>query len=65
MIKLLAREGGNFRKSGKYANFHKNIFFALIYFHAILAGRKNFGTIGWNLPYMFDLSDFEVSSAQL
>jgi len=54
-----------FRKSGKNSNFHKNMFFGLVYFHAILQGRKKYGTIGWNVPYQFDFSDFEVSSAQL
>lgn len=54
-----------FRKSGKQANHHKNLFFGLAYFHSILEGRKRYGTLGWNLPYKFDYSDFEVSNAQL
>jgi dynein heavy chain, axonemal len=65
MVKLIQREGGSFRKSGRYANFHKNLFFALLYFHALMAGRKDFGTVGWNLPYHYEIADFEVSSAQL
>lgn len=40
-----------FRKSGKQANYHKNLFFGLAYFHSILEGRKRYGTLGWNLPY--------------
>ena len=56
---------GFFRRSGKQANYHKNLFFGLAYFHSILEGRKRYGTLGWNLPYKFDYSDFEVSNAQL
>jgi dynein heavy chain len=41
------------------------MFFGLVYFHAILSGRRKYGTVGWNVPYVFDLSDFEVSNAQL
>ena len=41
------------------------MFFGLVYFHAILSGRRKYGTIGWNVPYVFDFSDFEVSNAQL
>ena len=54
-----------FRKSGKNGNVHKNLFFGLIYFHAILEGRIKYGVLGWNVPYKFDSSDFEVSNAQL
>lgn len=56
---------GFFRKAGKHANFHKNVFLGLAYFHANLGGRRRYGTLGWNLPYQFDFSDFEVSNAQL
>jgi len=54
-----------FRKSGKNANVHKNLFFSLAYFHSILEGRIKYGVLGWNVPYKFDVSDFEVSNAQL
>jgi len=55
----------SFRNSRKLYNFHINMFFGLVYFHAILSGRRKYGTVGWNVPYVFDLSDFEVSNAQL
>jgi dynein heavy chain len=64
MIRHQAKDG-YFRKSGKQANLHKNLFFGLVYLHALLKGRKNYGHLGWNLEYQFDFSDFEVSSAQL
>jgi hypothetical protein len=54
-----------FRKSGRLASYHKNLFFGLAYFHANLEGRKRYGTLGWHVPYKFDFSDFEVSNAQL
>jgi len=54
-----------FRKSGRFAGYHKALFFGLAYFHANLEGRKKYGTLGWHVPYKFDYSDFEVSNAQL
>ena len=58
-----------FRKAGKlvnvHANLHKNLYFALMYFHTVVLGRGRYGPIGWNAPYEFDGSDFEVSNAQL
>lgn len=54
-----------FRRSNKAANIHKNLFFSLAYLHALLDGRKKYGTLGFNLGYTFDHSDFEVSQAQL
>jgi len=53
------------RKSGKNAGYHKNLFFGLAYLRSIVEGRKKYGALGWNLPYKFDVSDFEVSNAQL
>jgi hypothetical protein len=56
---------GFFRKAGRHANYHKNLFTGLAYFHANLGGRRRYGTLGWHLPYQFDFGDFEVSNAQL
>mmetsp|Transcript_42571 Transcript_42571/g.65291 ORF Transcript_42571/g.65291 Transcript_42571/m.65291 type:complete len:142 (-) Transcript_42571:1643-2068(-) len=52
-----------FRKSAKLATFHKNLFFSLAYMHSIMECRGKYGTLGWNVPYKFDMSDFEVSNA--
>jgi len=41
------------------------LFFALAYMHSILECRGKYGTLGWNVQYKFDFSDFEVSNAQL
>ena len=62
---LFQAEGGYFRGSQRNAQLHKNIFFCLMYFHAIVTNRKHYGIIGWNIPYQFAFSDFEVSAAQL
>ena len=63
---LLGQEKeGFFRKSGQMANYHKNLFLGLAYFHANLGGRLRFGTLGWHMPYDFDFSDFRISVMQL
>ena len=52
---------GYFRKSTENGNLHKNIYFGLSYLHAILDGRRRYGTIGWNVAHEFDANDFEIS----
>ena len=54
-----------FKKSKESSRLHKNLFFALVYFHSVLVGRKKYGSVGWNVPYQFDLSDFDISALQL
>jgi dynein heavy chain len=65
MGKMLAEQEKDsyFRKSGKHAAFHKNLFFGLAYLHAVLDGRKKYGPLGWNVQYQFDFSDFEISNS--
>jgi hypothetical protein len=58
-------QDGFFRKSGRHANVHKNLFVGLAYFHAILGSRARFGNLGWNLPQKFEQNDFEMSNLQL
>ena len=58
-------QDGFFRKSGRHANVHKNLFVGLAYFHAILGSRARFGNLGWNLPQKFEETDFEMSNLQL
>jgi hypothetical protein len=40
----------------KYQKLH----FALAYFHSVLLERRKFGTLGLNIPYDFNDTDFEV-----
>ena len=52
-----------FKKSTRSAqNLHKNLFFSLAYFHSVLEGRRDYGVLGWHVPYKFDFSDFEISN---
>ena len=59
-IETCEAEGG-FRRSLTNNTFHKNAFYGLSYLHAILEGRKNFGSMGWNIYNGFDASDHEIS----
>jgi len=39
---------------------YKSLLFALTFFHSVLVERKKFLTLGWNVPYAFNDSDFLV-----
>ena len=39
----------------------KKLFLALSFFHAIVRERRNYGSLGWNLNYDFNDSDFRIS----
>eukprot|EP01135_Chromosphaera_perkinsii_P005558 Nk52_evm107s352 gene=Nk52_evmTU107s352 len=39
---------------------YKPLLFSLVFFHSILLERRKFLTLGWNIPYDFNDSDFEV-----
>ncbi|XP_014680873.1 PREDICTED: dynein heavy chain 2, axonemal-like [Priapulus caudatus] len=45
------------RRPDKY----KKLLFGLCFFHSILLERRKFLQLGWNIPYGFNDSDFEVS----
>ena len=39
---------------------YRRLFFSLVWFHAILLERRKFKTLGWNNPYDFNDSDFDI-----
>lgn len=40
---------------------YRRLLFCLVFFHAALVERKKFGTLGYNVPYDFNESDFDIS----
>jgi hypothetical protein len=43
----------------------KQLTFSLAFFHAVVLERLQFGSIGWNIPYEFNPSDFTISKKHL
>jgi len=43
----------------------KKLLFALAFFHSVILERRKFGPIGWNIPYEWMDSDFQVSREQV
>merc|ERR1719506_349312 len=39
---------------------YRKLFFSLVWFHSVLLERRKFKMLGWNVPYDFNDSDFEI-----
>ncbi|KAL0480126.1 dynein H1, partial [Acrasis kona] len=48
-------------QSAPRPHLYKKLLFSLSLFHSVLLERSKFGTLGWNIPYDFNDSDFAIS----
>ena len=60
MTRLYRNMGTAFTQVDKEREFRKAVY-GLCWFHTILIERKKFKTLGWNISYAFNDSDYQVS----
>lgn len=57
MMRMYENMGKAFTRCEKDMEFRKAIY-GLVWFHSILIERKKFKSLGWNIPYSFNDSDY-------
>ena len=65
LYSIIPEERFNLGEGQQWHSKYKKLLFALCFFHSVLLERRKFQTLGWNIPYEFNDSDFDVCESIL